>query len=105
GHALRDGARSSPLARRDHTARRALADRRLARHSRVGAANPSRVVPMTDGWEPDVSRVALGDRSLFTELEPFAYLAHAAISPASSEVRRAALAVADDYARHGFGAF
>lgn len=60
---------------------------------------------MTDRWEPDVSRVALGDRSLFPDLEAKAYLAHAAVSPASSEVRRAALAVAGDYARHGFGAF
>lgn len=56
-------------------------------------------------WEPDVSKVALGDRSLFSDLEAFAYLGHAAISPASSEVRRAVTAVADDYARHGFGAF
>lgn len=57
------------------------------------------------GWEPDVSKVALGDRALFPELESFAYLGHAAVSPASSEVRRAVAAVADDYARHGFGAF
>lgn len=58
-----------------------------------------------DRWEPDVSRVALGDRSLFADLEHRAYLAHAAISPASSEVRRAVLAIAEDYARHGFAAF
>jgi selenocysteine lyase/cysteine desulfurase len=60
---------------------------------------------MPTSWEPDVSEVALGDRTLFADLEPRAYLAHAAVSPASSEVRRAVVRVADDYARHGFGAF
>src|SRR5690606_20944598 len=34
-----------------------------------------------------------------------AYLAHAAVSPASSEVRRAVTAIAEDYTRHGFEAF
>ena len=60
---------------------------------------------MQTPWEPDVSRVALGDRTLFADLEPVAYLAHAAVSPASSEVRRAVTRVVEDYGRHGFGAF
>ncbi|MCZ7686432.1 MAG: hypothetical protein M5U28_49815 [Sandaracinaceae bacterium] len=52
-------------------------------------------------WEPDVSRVALGDRALFPDLAAEAYLSHAAISPASSEVVRAAGAYTGDYARRG----
>jgi cysteine desulfurase/selenocysteine lyase len=56
-------------------------------------------------WEPDVSRVALGDRSLYPDLAATAYLSHAAISPASSEVQRACAALVADYARHGLGAF
>ena len=48
---------------------------------------------------------ALGDRSLFGRLEAFAYLNHAAISPPSSAVREAALAVLDDYGARGVGAF
>ncbi|HEY8432049.1 MAG TPA: aminotransferase class V-fold PLP-dependent enzyme, partial [Sandaracinaceae bacterium] len=56
-------------------------------------------------FEPDVSRVSLGDRSLFPDLEAVAYLAHAAISPASTEVVRAAAAFTADYARRGVAAF
>lgn len=56
-------------------------------------------------WEPDVSRVALGDRALFPDLAADAYLSHAAISPASSEVVRAVAAFAGDYARRGVAAF
>jgi len=52
-------------------------------------------------WAPDTSRVRLGDRALFADLEPFAYLNHAAISPPSSEVRRAVQAVLEDYATIG----
>ena len=52
-------------------------------------------------WNPDASRVRLGQRSLFADLEPFAYLNHAAISPPSAEVRRAVQAVLDDYATIG----
>lgn len=46
----------------------------------------------------------LGDRSLFPSLEPRAYLNHAAVSPWSLPVQRAAAAVAEDYARRGAGA-
>lgn len=56
-------------------------------------------------FEPDVSRVELGDRGLFPELAARAYLSHAAISPASSEVSRAVAAITADYARDGLGAF
>lgn len=49
--------------------------------------------------------VALGDRRGFPELEARAYLAHSAISPASTVVREAANRVIDDYARRGVGAF
>lgn len=56
-------------------------------------------------FQPDVSRVALGDRSLFPDLAADAYLSHAAISPASSEVARAVAALTGDYARLGVGAF
>ena len=52
-------------------------------------------------WEPDPTQARLGDRSLFPDLEPFAYLNHAAISPPSAEVRRAVAALLDDYARRG----
>lgn len=47
----------------------------------------------------------LGDRSLFLDLEPSAYLAHAAISPPSLVARRAVLGLLGDYARRGAGAF
>ncbi len=43
----------------------------------------------------------LGDRSLFPELRPRAYLNHAGISPPSSAVRRAVAALVDAYAREG----
>jgi selenocysteine lyase/cysteine desulfurase len=56
-------------------------------------------------WQPDVSRVALGDRRLFPDLSARAYLSHAAISPASSEVQRACAALVADYAKNGLGAF
>ncbi|MFW5921489.1 MAG: aminotransferase class V-fold PLP-dependent enzyme, partial [Polyangiales bacterium] len=46
-------------------------------------------------------RARLGDRSLFPDLEPEAYLSHAAISPASIAVREAVTAVLDDYATKG----
>ncbi len=46
----------------------------------------------------------LGDRSLFPDLEARAYLAHAAISPASRPVQEAVAAVAVSYARRGAGA-
>lgn len=52
-------------------------------------------------WTPDTSRVRIGTRSLFGDLEPFAYLNHAAISPPSAEVRRAVEAVLEDYATIG----
>ena len=48
---------------------------------------------------------ALGDRSLFPELQARAYLNHAAISPASLAVKQAVTAVVDDYARRGVGAY
>lgn len=47
----------------------------------------------------------LGDRSLFPDLEPAAYLNHAAISPLSLPVRRAIDEVTTDYGRRGSGAF
>jgi cysteine desulfurase / selenocysteine lyase len=47
----------------------------------------------------------LGDRSLFPELNYQAYLNHGAISPPSVPVRDAAVAILDDYARKGVGAF
>lgn len=55
-------------------------------------------------FEPDVSQVALGDRRLFPDLSASAYLSHAAVSPPSTEVRRACRAVLDDYATRGVGA-
>lgn len=47
----------------------------------------------------------LGDRSLFPDLGARAYLAHAALSPASLPVRRALLAAVTDTARRGAGYF
>lgn len=44
---------------------------------------------------------ALGDRSLFPDLEPFAYLNHAGVSPPSEPVRQAARGVVDELARRG----
>jgi selenocysteine lyase/cysteine desulfurase len=58
-----------------------------------------------DRWEPDPARARLGDRSLFPDLEAFAYLNHAAISPPSTEVRRAVDTLLADYARRGVAAF
>jgi cysteine desulfurase / selenocysteine lyase len=55
-------------------------------------------------WPPRMP-VALGDRSGFPTLEARAYLAHSAISPASTVVRRAVEQVIDDYARRGVAAF
>jgi len=60
--------------------------------------------PRTQSWPPQLP-VALGDRSLFPELEADVYLAHSAISPVSSVVRQAVGQVLDDYARRGVGAF
>ncbi len=47
----------------------------------------------------------LGDRGLFPELEPRAYLNHAGISPPSLAVREAVLSLLLDYGRHGAKAF
>lgn len=47
----------------------------------------------------------MGDRSLFPDLEPRAYLSHAGISPPSTVVRAAVDELLDDYARRGLGAF
>jgi len=47
----------------------------------------------------------LGDRSLFPDLEPRAYLNHAGISPPSVHVREAVLSLLLDYGRHGSTAF
>lgn len=47
----------------------------------------------------------LGDRSLFPDLRPRAYLAHAAISPPSAPVRAAVAAALESYAGEGSGAF
>ncbi len=47
----------------------------------------------------------LGHRTLFPDLQPRVYLAHAAVSPVSTPVRAAVNAVLDDYARLGSGAF
>lgn len=55
-------------------------------------------------WPPSAS-VALGDRSLFPTLSAKAYLAHSAISPASSLVQGAVQQVMDDYARLGVEGF
>jgi cysteine desulfurase / selenocysteine lyase len=48
---------------------------------------------------------ALGDRSLYPELEAKVYLAHAAVAPASSLVKAAVNRVLDSYAAQGNGAF
>lgn len=52
-----------------------------------------------------MTAAALGDRTLFPDLEPAVYLNHAAISPPSVKVREACLAVLEDYARVGVGAW
>jgi selenocysteine lyase/cysteine desulfurase len=46
----------------------------------------------------------LGDRSLFPDLEPFAYLNHAGVSPPSRPVVEAARAAVEDFARRGSAA-
>lgn len=46
----------------------------------------------------------IGERALFPNLEARAYLAHAAISPASRPVQEAVAAVLDAYGRRGAGA-
>lgn len=47
----------------------------------------------------------LGSRELFPDLEPFAYLNHAAISPPSIQVIAQVQKVLSDYAKHGVQAF
>ncbi len=63
--------------------------------------------PFPQGTAPPMppQRAALGDRSLFPELDCAAYLAHAAISPHSQPLRSHVLAASADYARRGVGAF
>lgn len=46
----------------------------------------------------------LGDRSLFPDLQPFAYLNHAGVSPPSRPVLEAARGALEDFARRGGGA-
>ena len=53
---------------------------------------------------PDASAARIGDRSLFPDLEPFAYLNHAAISPPSTVVSEAVRAVLASYSKKGLGA-
>ncbi len=53
----------------------------------------------------DLPPPRLGDRALFPDLAPAAYLNHAGISPLSVPVRRAVAAFLEDYGRHGGGAF
>lgn len=50
-------------------------------------------------------RANLGSRDLFPELEPIAYLNHAAISPSSIAVRSVVADVSQSYAQQGIGAF
>jgi selenocysteine lyase/cysteine desulfurase len=52
-----------------------------------------------------VSVPVLGDRGLFPELEPTAYLNHAGISPVSLDVKYAVRAILDDYGRRGAAAY
>lgn len=47
----------------------------------------------------------LGDRNLFPQLEARAYLAHAAVAPASLAVQLEVSALLEDYSRKGVGAF
>ncbi|BDG07920.1 aminotransferase class V-fold PLP-dependent enzyme [Anaeromyxobacter paludicola] len=54
---------------------------------------------------PDLPPPRLGDRALFPDLAPAAYLNHAGLSPLSLPVRRAVAGFTDDYGRHGGGAF
>jgi cysteine desulfurase / selenocysteine lyase len=48
---------------------------------------------------------ALGSRALFPDLAARVYLSHAAISPASTRVTRAALSIIQDYSQRGVGAY
>ena len=59
---------------------------------------------MTDPSSSPTAHARMGDRSLFPDLEPFAYLNHAAISPPSLAVRDAVHAILDDYLRRGVSA-
>lgn len=54
---------------------------------------------------PGVGVPVCGDRSLFPDLEPHSFLAHAAISPASRATSEAVKAFLDHVARVGVGAF
>ncbi len=58
---------------------------------------------MTDRLSHPAPR--LGDRTLFSGLEPFAYLNHSAISALSDPVVAAIRAVSEDYAAHGLEAW
>lgn len=58
-----------------------------------------------DGMTTSPHVPVLGDRALFPQLEPRAYLNHAAISPPSLAVIAAVQALLADYARHGVAAF
>ncbi|MEQ8455826.1 MAG: aminotransferase class V-fold PLP-dependent enzyme [Sandaracinaceae bacterium] len=60
---------------------------------------------MTLDWQPDARGARLGDRMLFPDLDAVAYLNHGAISPPSTEVRRAVDALISSYAARGVGAF
>lgn len=53
----------------------------------------------------ELPRPRFGDRSLFVDLEPVAYLAHAAMSPPSLLLRRAVIAHMGELARRGASAF
>jgi len=50
-------------------------------------------------------RACLGQRELFPDLAPRAYLNHAGISPSSVAVKRAVLEVVEDVGKKGMGAF
>lgn len=50
-------------------------------------------------------RAQFGSRALFPDLEPQAYLAHAAISPPSTVVQQAIMARMSSFQRHGAAAF
>ncbi|MCC6877176.1 MAG: aminotransferase class V-fold PLP-dependent enzyme [Sandaracinaceae bacterium] len=55
-------------------------------------------------WQPDPSGAELGGSGLFPELASAAYLAHAAVSVPSLEVRRAVSAAVSDFATRGVSA-
>ncbi len=52
-----------------------------------------------------MARAKLGDRSLFPDLEAFAYVNHSAISPLSAPVQAAMAEVTADYGRRGLDAY